>query len=114
MPACLSMRKKRTSMNAAPRAVSARLAAAEEQELLDQVHVLFVLQERAVERRQRLALVGAQRFGRDVLRHQQLDPVEKLRGRGLRLQARHLAQLEERGERLGEQLALQAGEVNIR
>jgi hypothetical protein len=85
-----------------------------EQELLEQVHILLVLEQRAVQRRnQLLGVVAAQRFGRYVLRHQQLDPIEELGGRGLLLQTGGFADPEERGERLAQQLALQIGVVHI-
>src|SRR6185295_19711276 len=77
-----SFRKKPASM-----AESARLPR-HEHELLEQVHVLLVLQERAVERRDDgLALVRAQRLGRKVLGEQELQPVEQLRGRRLLLES---------------------------
>src|SRR5213078_1077185 len=51
---------------------------------LEQVHILLVLEERPVERRNDDLLVRAsQRFGRDLLGEQQLQPVEKLGGRRL-------------------------------
>src|SRR5512132_2737719 len=90
------------------------LAAAEEGEALKQMHVLFVLQQRTVQRRDQLArVVRTQQLGRDVLDHQQLDPVEKLRGRRLLLQARHLAHLEEYRQRFGNQPLLDAGVMHV-
>ena len=60
-----------------------------ERDALEQVHVLLVLEQRAVQRRDQHLLVGAlQRLGRNVLGEQQLQPVEELGGRRLLLQAR--------------------------
>ena len=54
---------------AAPR--SAAGAPVEEHELLEQVHVLLVLEQRAMQHRdQLLRIVTAQRFGRNVLGEQ--------------------------------------------
>jgi hypothetical protein len=47
-----------------------------------------------------LAVDRAQRLRRDVLGEQELEPVEELGGRGLLLQPRHLAHLEEHLHRL--------------
>ena len=56
----------------------------EEGQALEELHVLLVLEERAIERRNELAGIAlAQRFCRDVVDEQQLDPVEQFRGRGL-------------------------------
>src|SRR5882724_1102959 len=67
-----------------------------EDQALEQVHVLLVLEQGAVQRRDDgLAVLRAQRVGRDVLGEEELQPVEELRGRGLLLQARDLAHLEE-------------------
>src|ERR1700761_9711472 len=53
-----------------------------EDELLEQRHVLLVLEKRADQRRDRdLVVLGLQRRDRDVLRQQQLEPVEPLRPR---------------------------------
>src|ERR1700683_4542428 len=90
------------------------IPAMQEQQLLEQVHILLVLEQRAVQRRnQLLGVVAAQRVGRYVFRHQELDPIEKLRGGGLFLQTGGFADLEECGERLAQQLALQIGIVHI-
>jgi hypothetical protein len=54
---------------------------------LEQVHVLLVLQERAVQRRDQLGGIALlQHLGRDLVDHQQLDPVEQLGGGRLLLQ----------------------------
>src|ERR1700674_875076 len=68
----------------------------QEDELLEQMHVLLVLEQRPIERRNRgLVPRSTQRLGRNVLGQQQLQPIQQLRGRGLLLQAGHLADLEE-------------------
>src|SRR6185437_5323344 len=86
----------------------ATAGARHEHDALEQVHVLLVLEQRAVQRRQeRLAVAAVQRLGRNVLGEQQLEPVEELGGRRLLLEARHLAQVEEHLERLGEQRLLE-------
>ena len=64
-------------------------------------------------RDQQLLVRAVQRLRRDVLREQELEPVEELRGRRLLLQPRHLAQVEEHLERLGQQLLLEAGEMHV-
>src|SRR5688572_15808446 len=73
-PAARNIRKKRIST--ARRLAGAARAPVQEHELLEEVHVLLVLQERAVQRRdRRLRVVGAQGLRRDVLGDEQLDPV---------------------------------------
>ena len=58
------------------------------------MHVLLVLEQRAVQRRdQPLGVALAQGFGADVLDHQQLEPVEQFGRRRLLLEARDLADL---------------------
>src|SRR5262245_50087028 len=77
------------------------LAPRHEGEPLEQVHVLLVLDQRAVQRRDELLGVAlAQRLRADVLDHEQLEPVEQLRGRRLLLHPRHLAYLVEQPQRL--------------
>ena len=49
----------------------------------------------------------------DVLDHQELEPVEQFRGRRLLLQARHVADLVEQLQRLGDQPLLDAGEMHL-
>src|SRR5271169_1057530 len=76
--------------------------------------VLLVLEQRAVERRNELLrIIAAQSLGRDILGEQQLDPVEQLQGGRLFLEAGRLAHLEERRERLAQQLALQPRKMHI-
>src|SRR6202795_5217810 len=90
------------------------IPAAEEQQLLEQVHVLLVLEQRSVQRRyQLLRVVASQTFGRNVLGDQQFDPVEELGGGRLLLQAGRFADLEERRQRLAQQIALEVREVHI-
>src|SRR6266478_9577085 len=86
----------------------------QEGEALEQVDILLVLQERAMQRRDQLfRIAGAQHLGRDVLDQEQLDPVEQFRSRGLLLQPRHFADIEEDRQRLVDQLMLQPGEVHV-
>ena len=95
-------------LRAACRAVSAVVPRHEHQPL-EQVDVLLVLQQRAVQRRDDgLVVARAQRFGRNVLGDEQLEPVQQFRGGGLLLQAGQFADLVEAVERLLEQLLLQA------
>src|ERR1700746_2455640 len=76
--------------------LSSNLAPAQERQPLEQVHVLLVLEQRAVQRRDQLARVALpEHLGGDVLVEQELQPIQKLARRGLLLQARHLAYLEE-------------------
>src|SRR3974390_1666160 len=90
------------------------IPAVKEQQLLEQVHVLLVLEQGAVQRRNELLrVVAAQRLRRDVLRHQELDPVQEL-GRGrLFLEAGRLADPEESRERLVQQFALQVRKMHL-
>src|SRR3979409_293795 len=88
----LSLTKKPESMRAKIAGLRAR--ARHENEPLEQVDVLLVLQQRAVQRRDNgLAVLGSQGVGRDVLGEQQLQPVEQLGGRGLFFEAGHFAHL---------------------
>src|SRR6266700_6375461 len=71
-----------------------------EDKALEEMHILLVLQQCAMEGRDNgLAVLGSQGVGRDVLGEQELQPVEQLGGRGLLLQAGHFAHLEEHLER---------------
>src|SRR6202044_2578979 len=90
------------------------IPAIEEKQLLEQVPVLLVLEQRSIERwNQLLRIVAAQRLRRKVLGHQKLDPIEELRGGSFFLEARRLAYLEECGERFAQQLALQVREMHV-
>src|SRR6266513_633936 len=81
---------------------------------LEEMHILLVLQQCPVEGRDNgLAVLGPQGVGRDVLREQELQPVEQLGGRGLFLQAGHLAHLEEHFERLAKERLLEPREVHL-
>src|ERR1700729_4560716 len=73
------------------------LAPAQKCDPLEQMHVLLVLEQRAVQRRdQFLGVALAQGLWRNVLVEQKLEPVEQLRSGRLLLQSRRLAQREER------------------
>src|ERR1700728_2867045 len=73
------------------------LAPAQKCDPLEQMHVLLVLEQRAVQRRdQFLGVALAQRLWRNVLVEQKLEPVEQLRSGRLLFQSRRLAQGEER------------------
>ncbi|CAM2160920.1 hypothetical protein PT2222_90138 [Paraburkholderia tropica] len=83
-------------------------------EPLEQRHVLFVLEQRARERRHRLRAVdGAQRFGRHLFGEQQLEPVEQFRRGRLLLQARDVAQFEETLHRGAQQFLADARIVHL-
>src|SRR6516162_7181798 len=80
-------------------------SAVEEGQALEEVDVLLVLQERAVERRDHnLGVVRAKRGHRDLVGHQQLQPVDQLGGGGLLLEPGHLADLVEELEGLAREL----------
>src|SRR5579863_8926585 len=83
------------------------LPPAQESELLEQVHVLLVLEQCAVQGRDQLfRLALAQGFGGDVLIEQKLEPVEQFRSGRLLFQSGRLAQGEERAHGLFYQLGL--------
>src|SRR4029077_3398815 len=99
--------------NARPK-TSSPLATCQKGEPLEQVHILLVLDERAMQRRNELFRIAlAQRLGADILDQQELEPVEKLRGRRLLLHPRNLADLVEQLERLGYQALLDAGKMHL-
>ncbi len=89
------------------------VALVHEHQLLEQAHVLFVLEQRAHERRDGDLVVRALQ-GREgnVFRHQQLEPVDQLAGGGLLLEAGQVAYVVEGLHRRGEQFALERGEVH--
>src|SRR5512142_2489269 len=59
-------------------AAASAVVARHEDEALEEVHVLLVLEQRAGERwNGELLVLRAQRFGRDLLGHEQLQPVEQ-------------------------------------
>src|SRR4029077_13468537 len=88
-------------------AAPSHLASAQERQPLEQMHVLLVLEQRAVQRRDQLARITLpEHFRRDVLIEEKFQPVEKLRGRRLLLQSRNLAHLEENPQRLFHQALL--------
>src|SRR5690606_14566652 len=77
-------------------------------EALEQMHVLLVLEQCAMQRRDQLPrIVLAQHLRRDVLVEQELQPVEQLRRGGLLLEAGHLAHVEEDLHRLADEPALE-------
>src|SRR5712691_1256420 len=85
----LSLTKKPESM--ARNLASGPLPGHEDQPL-EEVDVLFVLQQRSVKRRDDgLALLAPQRVGWDVFGEQQLQPIEQLGGGRLFLQTRYFA-----------------------
>src|ERR1700744_1637658 len=88
--------------------------ARQESQALEQVYVLLILQQRAIERRDdQVLLVGAQRLGGEILYHQQLQPVEQFGRTWLLLQAGHFPDLEEDVERLARQVMTQVGVVRL-
>src|SRR5580658_10584087 len=90
------------------------IPAVKEQQLLEQMHVLLVLEQGAVQGRDELLrVVAAQRLRRNVLGHQQLDPIQELGGGGFLLQSGRVANLEERRQRLVQQIALQARKMHV-
>src|ERR1700687_6490133 len=90
------------------------IPAVKEQQLLEQLHVLLVLEQGAVQGRDELLrVVAAQDLGRNVLGHQELDPIQELGGGRFLLQARRVADLEERRQRLVQQLGLQLRKMDI-
>src|SRR2546428_4994056 len=108
----LSLTKNPESMGA--KTAGLRALARHEDEALEEVHVLFVLEQGAVQRRDDgLAVLGSQGVGRDVLGEQELQPVEQLGGRGLFLEAGHFAHLEEDFERFAKQRFLEPRKVHF-
>src|SRR5690349_25099317 len=85
-----------------------------ERDPLEQMHVLLVLEQRAVQRRNDdLPVLASQRFGRDVLRQQELQPVQELGSRWLLLEPRHFAQLEKHLQRFLEQRPLESRKMHV-
>src|ERR1019366_9490513 len=118
--ALLSLRKKSismiTQMRGARREASfpSSIVPRHEYQPLEQMHVLFVLEQRAVQRRDDgLLVLAAQGFGRDVVGEQELQPVEQLGSRRFLLQSRHFAHFEEHLQRLAQQMLLDAGKVYV-
>src|SRR5438067_297894 len=92
-------------------AALAALAAVQKGKPLEQLHILLVFKQCAVQGRDQLfGVARAQHLGRDVLDEQQLDPVEQFGGRWLLLQSRHITHIEEDRQRLMHEVVLQAGE----
>src|SRR3954452_12442250 len=96
------------------RAGSPLLPPRHEGQLLEEVHVLLVLEEGAVQRRDELPRIAlAQLLGADVLGEQELEPIEELGGRGFLPQARDLADREEDAQALLDETALDAGVMHL-
>src|ERR1700734_1035808 len=90
------------------------LAPAQKCDPLEQMHILLVLEQRAVQRRdQFLGVTLAQRLWRNVLIQQKLEPVEQLRSGRLLFQSRRLAQREERAHGLFHQPRLDRRKVRF-
>src|SRR5690606_13564512 len=80
---------------------------------LQQMHILLVLQQSVVMRRNRLSrIMITQDFRRNLIGHQQLQPVNLLRGGRLLLQPGRLANIEENIQGLPHQVVLNIREVN--
>src|SRR6185437_4540742 len=80
----------------------------------EQVHVLLVFQKCAVQRRdQAFGVALAQGLGRDVLDHQEFQPVKQLGGRWFFLHAGNVADLVEQPQRFGNQALLDAGKMYL-
>ena len=74
-------KRKRRKTLAPERSPSAAVSSRHESEPLEQVHVLLVLEQRAMQgRNQLLRIALAQDFRPDILDHQELEPVEQLGG----------------------------------
>src|SRR5215211_75634 len=85
------------------------LAPRREGELLEEMHVLLVLEEGSAQRRDELPRIAlTQGIGADILGQKELEPIEELGSRGLLPQPRHLADLEEDAQRLLDEAALDA------
>src|SRR5690349_21679688 len=95
-------------------AASAAVSARHEREPLEEMHVLFVLQERTVQWRNQFFRVAlAQGVGADILDHQKLQPVEQFGSGGLFLHAWHFADFVEQLERLRYQPLLDARKMHV-
>src|SRR4051794_28872894 len=78
------------------------------------MHVLLVLQERAVQRRnQHFLIAAAQRFRRNVFREQELQPIEQLGSRWLLLETGHFAEREEDLKRLLQQRFFESRKMHV-
>src|SRR5205823_14943289 len=70
-----------------------------EHQPFEEMNVLLILEQRAVQRRDDgLAVLGTQRLGRDVFGEEELQPVEKLAGGRLLLQPGNLRSEEHTSE----------------
>ena len=78
------------------------------------MHILLVLEQGAVQRRNRLAfVVAAQGFRRNIFGQQQFYPVEQFGRRRFLLQSGHVPDLVERVQRLLEQVLLQVRIMHV-
>src|SRR5713101_13122 len=108
----LSLTKNPESMGA--KTAGLRALARHEDEALEQVDILIVLEQGAVQRRDDgLAVFGSQGVGRNVLGEQELQPIEQLGGRGLLLEAGHFAHFEEHFERFAKERFLESRKVHL-
>ena len=90
--------------------MTSAVVAGHEHQAFEQVHVLFVLEQCAVQGRyHELLVAAAQRLGGNVLGDEELEPVEQLGGGGLLLETGDLAQAEEDLERFLQQGLLISG-----
>src|SRR5690606_18196316 len=81
---------------------------------LQQMHILFIFQQRAVQGRDSLGGVAVfENLVGNVVGHQQLEPVDKLGGGGLFLQAGNLAHVEKHIQGLVDQGLFDIGKVDV-
>ena len=90
------------------------LSPCHEGQSLEQMHVLFVLEQRAMQRWDELLRIAlAQSLGSDVFRHQQLQPVEKLGGGRLFLHSRHFADFVEQSQSFCDKPLFDIGKMHL-
>ena len=89
------------------------LPARHEGQPLEQMHVLLVLQQRAVQFRQAVLTISLQILWRQILGQQQLQPIQHFAGGGFFLQPRRLANLKELRQRGGQQRRFDIGEMHL-
>src|ERR1700694_4309084 len=76
--------------------------------------ILFVLQQRAVQRRNELLRIAlAQNLGTDVLDHQELEPIEQFRSGRLLLHSWNVADFIEQRQCLRDQALLDSGKMDL-
>ena len=94
--------------------MSASLPPRHKRQLFEQHHILLILEQRAVQGRDRLADVAVlEHFERHIFVEQQLEPVDQLARRRLFLEPRHFAHLVEDIHRAADERLLDAGEVDL-